>query len=54
MDKPSGVRTTSGRGRLFDSVVETMGDTPCIRVGNLAPVHVELYVKPSSSTRRPP
>ncbi len=38
-------RTTNGRGRLFDSVIETIGDTPCIRVNNLAPDHVRLYVK---------
>ncbi len=38
-------RTTSGRGRLFDSVVDAIGDTPCIRVNNLAPDHVRLYVK---------
>jgi cysteine synthase A len=38
-------RTTSGRGRLFDSVIDTIGDTPCIRVNNLAPDHVSLYVK---------
>ena len=31
------VRTTSGRGRLFESVLETVGDTPCIRVNQLAP-----------------
>ncbi len=38
-------RTTNGRGRLFESVIETIGDTPCIRVNNLAPDHVRLYVK---------
>jgi cysteine synthase A len=38
-------RTTRGRGRLFDSVVDTIGDTPCIRVNNLAPDHVRMYVK---------
>jgi len=38
-------RTTSGRGRLFESVVDTIGDTPCIRVNSLAPDHVRLYVK---------
>src|SRR5690242_4433547 len=38
-------RTTNGRGRLYDSVVDTIGDTPCIRVNNLAPEHVRLYVK---------
>lgn len=41
----SGNRTTAGRGRLFESVVDTIGDTPCIRVNNLAPDHVRLYVK---------
>ena len=38
-------RTTSGRGRLFDSILDTIGDTPCIRVNRLAPDHVDLYVK---------
>lgn len=38
-------RTTHGRGRLFDSVLDTIGDTPCIRVNNIAPKHVRLYVK---------
>ena len=41
----SSSRTTTGRGRLFGSVVETIGDTPCIRINNLAPEHVELYAK---------
>jgi cysteine synthase A len=40
-----GPRTTDGRGRLFESVLDTIGDTPCIRVNNLAPKHVRLYVK---------
>ena len=26
------IRTTKGRGRLFDSVIETIGDTPSIRL----------------------
>ena len=39
------IRTTSGRGRLFDSVLDTIGDTPCIRINNIAPDHVTLYVK---------
>ncbi|MCV0393873.1 MAG: pyridoxal-phosphate dependent enzyme [Rhizobiaceae bacterium] len=38
-------RTTAGRGRLFANVLETVGDTPTIRVNSLAPVGVELYVK---------
>src|SRR5215475_8535856 len=39
------VRTTTGRGSLFDSVLDTIGDTPCIRVNNIAPKSVRLYVK---------
>jgi cysteine synthase A len=38
-------RTTEGRGRLYDSVVDTIGNTPCIRVNRIAPKHVRLYVK---------
>jgi cysteine synthase A len=38
-------RTCSGRGRLYENVIETIGDTPCIRVNNLAPDHVSIYVK---------
>lgn len=38
-------RTTSGRGRLFDSVVETIGDTPAIRVNNLGVEGRTIYVK---------
>jgi len=40
-----GIRTTNGRGRLFDSVLETIGDTPAIRVNNLGPDHATIYVK---------
>jgi cysteine synthase len=50
------LRTTNGRGRLFDSVLDTIGDTPCIRVNNLAPRGVTIYVKaeafnPASSVK---
>ena len=38
-------RTTRGRGRLYESVVDTIGNTPCIRVTALAPEHVLIYVK---------
>ena len=49
-------RATSGRKRLYDSINDTIGDTPSIRVNNLAPDHVELYVKaeffnPASSVK---
>ena len=45
MPPTSKVRTTNGRGRLFDSVLDTVGDTPCIRVNHLAPKGVRIYVK---------
>lgn len=38
-------RKTEGRGRLFESVVDTIGDTPCIRINRLAPEGVRVYVK---------
>ncbi len=41
-------RTTEGRGRVYESVLETVGDTPCIRINTLAPKHVTLYVKVES------
>jgi cysteine synthase len=40
-----GSRTTDGRGRLYDSVVDTIGNTPCIRLNRIAPKHVRMYVK---------
>src|SRR6188768_961553 len=50
------VRTTRGRGRLFDSILDTVGDTPCIRINNIAPKNVRMYVKaeafnPASSVK---
>jgi cysteine synthase len=50
------LRTTGGRGRLFDSVLDTIGDTPCIRINNLAPAGVHIYAKaeafnPASSVK---
>ncbi len=38
-------RTTAGHGRLYDSINDTIGNTPCIRINNLAPDHVKMYVK---------
>ncbi|WP_170560436.1 cysteine synthase A [Ruegeria atlantica] len=40
-----GIRQTEGRNRLYDSVLETVGDTPCIRINRIAPSHVTVYVK---------
>ena len=39
------IRTSSGRGRLYDSVLDTVGDTPCIRINRIAPDNVTVYVK---------
>ena len=38
-------RSTNGQGRLYDSIIETIGNTPCIRINKLAPEEVRLYVK---------
>ena len=50
------VRSTAGRGKLFDSILDTVGDTPTIRINNLAPDGVTIYVKaeffnPASSVK---
>ncbi|WP_207099431.1 PLP-dependent cysteine synthase family protein [Paracoccus shandongensis] len=42
---PDTIRTTRGRGRLYDSILDTVGDTPTVRVNNLAPEGVTIYVK---------
>ncbi len=39
-----GIRQTNGRGR-FDSVLDTVGDTPTIRINRIAPSNVTVYVK---------
>ncbi|MBD23981.1 MAG: cysteine synthase [Candidatus Marinimicrobia bacterium] len=43
--KNSDIRTTSGYGRLFDNILETVGNTPCIRINRIAPKGVTVYVK---------
>lgn len=45
MATDNNARTTKGRGKLYESILDTIGDTPCIRVNNLAPEGVRLYVK---------
>jgi cysteine synthase A len=46
--KPA-LRTSAGRGRLFDSIIDTIGDTPVIRINNLgagpSATHATIYVK---------
>jgi cysteine synthase len=41
----SAIRSTRGQGKRYDSILDTVGNTPVIRVNNLAPEHVSLYVK---------
>ena len=40
-----GIRTTEGRGQLYSSILDTVGNTPAIRINRLAPEHVQVYVK---------
>ncbi len=56
MTSPTAIRTTRGRGRLFDSVLDTVGDTPAIRINNLGVEGRTIYVKaeffnPASSVK---
>ena len=39
------IRTTAGRGRLFDSILDTIGDTPTVRINNIGVEHAKIYVK---------
>lgn len=52
----TGIRTTEGRGRLYNSILDTVGDTPVIRINNCGVDHVTIYVKaeffnPASSVK---
>eukprot|EP00873_Tetraselmis_striata_P031646 jgi/Tetstr1/451910/TSEL_038946.t1 len=38
-------RKTKGRRRLYASVLDTIGNTPAIRVNTLAPQGIEIYIK---------
>ncbi|MFV2002504.1 MAG: PLP-dependent cysteine synthase family protein [Paracoccaceae bacterium] len=39
------IRQTNGRGKLFDDVLDTIGDTPCIRINRIGPANATIYVK---------
>jgi cysteine synthase A len=41
----NGIRETAGRGRLYDSILDTVGDTPTVRINNLGVGHATIYVK---------
>src|SRR5579863_1123147 len=50
------IRMTTGRGRLFESILDTVGDTPTIRINNLGVAGRTIYVKaeffnPASSVK---
>lgn len=40
-----GMRQTQGRGKLYSSILDTVGDTPTIRINRIAPDNVTVYVK---------
>ena len=41
----SSIRKTQGRGKLFASILDTVGDTPVVRINRIAPAGVTVYVK---------
>ena len=49
MPAATAMRSTLGRGRLFDSILDTVGDTPVIRVNNLESMAGQSTSKPNSS-----
>ena len=38
-----GIRTTEGRRKLYVSVLDTIGDTPSVRINNIAPDNAEIH-----------
>lgn len=42
------IYTTEGRGQRYDDIVQTVGDTPCVRLNRTGPAHVSLFVKVES------
>ena len=38
-------RMTTGRGERYDSILDTIGNTPAVRLNKIAPKHVNLYAK---------
>ena len=37
--------STEGRGKLYSDILDTVGDTPCVRLNRTGPDHVTIYVK---------
>ncbi|MFY0616265.1 cysteine synthase A [Shimia sp.] len=38
-------RHTEGRGRRYNSILDTIGNTPVVRLNRIAPPHVNMFVK---------
>lgn len=50
------IRTTNGRGKIYDSILDTIGNTPVIKINNLSTNDCRIYVKaeyfnPASSVK---
>lgn len=43
--KGGSLRHSHGRERLYESIVDTVGDTPCVKINRLSPEGVDIYVK---------
>ena len=39
------IHTTAACGRIYDSILDTIGDTPIVRINSIAPSHVTMYAK---------
>lgn len=40
-----GIRQTNGRGKRFESILDTVGDTPVVKINRIGPKNVTMYVK---------
>lgn len=40
-----GIRTLNGRGTRYDSILDTVGNTPVVKVNRIGPKNVDVYVK---------
>jgi cysteine synthase A len=45
MSDKTAIFTTNGRGTIYNSITETIGDTPVVRLNKIAPENVNIFVK---------
>lgn len=50
------IRKTQGLGQVYESILETVGNTPVVKINNLAPKDIDFYIKaeffnPASSVK---